>query len=341
MNAHAKLLIAAIALGAVSQYAQAEALPYKDIKLCKGVTLQNDSAKQWGCWTQFASPAAGPTPVGYLGMPGSEPYLPTVNPTQPTTGSSCAAGAMCGYAVYMNLFASEGYYGQDKPSISWYPESDYFSPAHFTVNPQGTQPDGVTPTALNFQLQQINAGDPTPYFANSSLLPLFASFGPVSYYRTSSSNGLSYTYWAPVKGTQMVVGSAAIYDYIGGTGTGSLFVTGVPTSSADLTHLATNNLSATYTGSELISGAAVQIKAYFGQGNWNGSWGAGTAGAWQAGGSITGGNIQSTAISGAYNAGQVQGAFYGSNAQALGGVADVSNTTSGLRHVDVFATIKN
>lgn len=342
MNAHTKLLIAALAaLGAMSQYAQAEALPYKDIKLCKGVTLQNDSAKQWGCWTQFAPPAAGPSSaVGYLGQPGSEAYLPSLNPTQPTqptqtSASSCAAGSMCGYALYLNQ------QGQIRVG-------DY-APAYLTLTPTtGATANGKTPFTVSFLLQQFNPVDNAPFItgAASWLQGMSGSYnnstGSVSIaFKTNgvgkvNVNGVYDATNQFVEGTSP--SSIAIQEYVSGNRITGYYVAGTPTSSGDLANQVINNVSASYSGTEFRSKAPVNIQVNFGQGNWTGSWGGSNA--WQAAGTVSGGIIKSNSISGAYNAGQVQGTFYGANAQTIGGVSDVNNTVSGARHVDLFVVSK-
>lgn len=317
MNARAKLLIAALAaLGAVSQYAQAEALPYKDIKLCDGVTLKSDSAKQWGCWTKFAPPAAGPSAVGYLANPTSQPYLPPVNPTQQTT-SSCAAGSMCGYAVYLN---TKGWVA-----------ADTYSPATFseTIN-SGTVGFSMSPTS----------SDPAPAYSYPGLLPIMSqtttSF--VAYGGTGSL--FAYIDGTSYQGNQQITtGNGVINGDTPGTGVKGIYVVGTPTDAASLANLVTSNISASYSGVELVSGNAVNINVNFGSANWNGTWGSGAT-AWHASGSVSGGNIQSVGNpTGLYTAGSVQGTFYGTGASALGGAVNVSNSTTS--HVDVFATVKN
>lgn len=315
MNAHTKLLIAGLAaLGAMSQYAQAEALPYKDIKLCKGVTLQNDSAKQWGCWTQFAPPAAGPSAVGYLGQPGSEAYLPPVTATQ--QGASCAAGSVCGYAYYINT-------NGDKVADGPYP-------ALFTATLQAAM--------ASFQIQPTDPAAPAPLFSYpGSLSSLFSKGGTTIYSAKSGTDTINLQVMNYVSGSQVVTGFGSIYDSSTGATVKGFYVAGVPTSASDLSNLVFNNVSASYSGKEL-SGNSVNINVNFGTANWNGTWGSGAT-AWHAAGAVSGGNIQSAAISGYYTGGNVQGTFYGANAQALAGISDVHNAT--IRHVDVFTTVKN
>lgn len=116
------------------------------------------------------------------------------------------------------------------------------------------------------------------------------------------------------------------------------YIAGYPTAAAYMDTLRAGDVNALYKGNELLGGGGVEIKVWFGPATWEGTWsGAG----FTAAGTVTNANIQSTSVKVGENAtsGQVQGTFYGSQAQGLAGVSGV-NLNDGTRHVDLFATQK-
>lgn len=371
------------------------------IQLCDKLTIADDSAGGWGCWTEFAPPAAGPSGIGFLGMNGGELYVnspvfhgPTSdNPTTPTDGAGgCPAGAACGYAVYRNYDTSyvppywEDHYVHEwvKTKRGWQLQlvnhpiqhSGYWTtayneggdskthmlPATFSVTPSfGETGMFGGPMSASFLLTQLNPDDPAPTFTASGNLPdgwylyIPGWFG----YGTASSN--SETGGANIEGTvtghdQVAVGgntdSFRIYVYLSGQtektlcgdcqtpqmGVEGAYVVGYPTSANDMAAMATK--IGYYQGNEVLSGAWVNIQANFSTAAWNGSWNGGNLPSWGAAGTINGANIQSTSVNGHAVAGSVQGTFYGSGANNLAGVSDVTlqKGESQVRHVDLFVT---
>ena len=350
------------------------------IKLCEKLTLAEDSAGEWGCWTEFAAPAAGPS-GNYLGAPGSEAYLNNPIATQ----AGCPAGAMCGYAVYLN-YEKSGRYGFD--SFGKYRDPVY--PATFIVYPQFGEQNGWGFGGLtaSFELTPLSTplsgSDPAPMFTNSGSVPLEGWYGYNPYWggygKADGGDGTvnasiegsvdhavtTWGSWPPVvQPSAVAVGddltSFKVFVYVTGDsspkeyysymqeyyseqGVKGAYVVGYPTTSAQMT--AMNSLIGHYCGSEVLSGGNVSITANFNTASWQGSWSYGKYGYlpnWGASGNISGGNIQSTALSGAAQAGVVQGTFYGSGAQNLAGISDVNLSTykgegPTIRHTDLFVT---
>lgn len=122
------------------------------------------------------------------------------------------------------------------------------------------------------------------------------------------------------------------------------YIAGIPTTLEQIAGLPGGLKVGTYAGTELNNPLSqVNINVNFNSASWNGTWsGTGYAGggnqSWNAAGNISGQNIQSTSVGGTATGGSVQGTFYGPQAQALGGVSDVTGGFAGGRHVDLFTT---
>lgn len=128
---------------------------------------------------------------------------------------------------------------------------------------------------------------------------------------------------------------------------------GSVTQPVDMAALASNT-SVTY-GGQSMGGSLVNITVNFSNASWSGAWTAGgTIGsamggsavstpAFNATGTVTGSNIQSTAITGVANLDAansfVKGTFYGNGAAALGGLTVIKTNTA--QHSDLFVTCKN
>jgi hypothetical protein len=167
----------------------------------------------------------------------------------------------------------------------------------------------------------------------------------------------------------------SVTNYINGidshSQTKSYFVTGIVTSAADMAAVRADTISAVNYSGKNFSGVGdgvspVAITVNFGPGTWNGSWNGGRDGSthtethggqtyiygqvgFNASGTISGSNIISNSVTtldpGATISGKVNGSFYGSQAQALAGVVDItkSNPTgeyANAKHVDLFITNK-
>lgn len=130
----------------------------------------------------------------------------------------------------------------------------------------------------------------------------------------------------------------------------AIMVLGRTTPAADMAALRADQATAVYLGPRLVDGVyAVRLDVQFGPGTWSGAWSGGRDGmvlvdklpndqgtfirgrvGFSASGVIEGVNIRSTAVStadsGATVSGSVRGAFFGPNAAAVGGVADITKT---------------
>lgn len=164
------------------------------------------------------------------------------------------------------------------------------------------------------------------------------------------------------------------YDYNGSEHfeRGGDFIAGTTTGLAFLDGLNAGNVEARYVGVAMDSWVNVVIDVDFGNSTWNGSWNGGQDGyvytftdengqhyvrgdvGFNASGYVSGPNIVSTSISASDAAsitGRVDGSFFGSEAQTLGGVSDITKTVTeatvgeggtvyeAARNVDVFATV--
>ena len=115
------LLMAGLSLALLSQPVMAEAKKWtfneekwKDVKAYGRTIISEDSAREWGPWTEFIQPAAGLIPIAALpGMPQdgaqyfrpesaheySPPYTLLTPPLVPSQ-EFCQSGEWCGYIAY-------------------------------------------------------------------------------------------------------------------------------------------------------------------------------------------------------------------------------------------------
>lgn len=154
---------------------------------------------------------------------------------------------------------------------------------------------------------------------------------------------------------------------------GGSYVAGTATGLAFLESLNAGNVQARYVGLAMDSQVDVVIDMDFGAATWNGSWNGGRDGyvynytdengqnyvrgevGFNAAGYISGPNIVSTSISASDAAsisGRVDGSLFGSEAQVLGGLSDITKTVSeatvgeggtvydAARNVDTFVTVE-
>lgn len=360
--------------------------------------ISNDSSSEWGPWSEFIEPAAGPV-VPFLAETEGDKYRPYYNPLTPppsvTPGTppveppfppavdTCPPGVACGYAIYKNFSSGggQGGYGYDN-SCGQYgrcgdPGSgnnggyNGYYPATFTANATFGDPGPWGPWGMfgqkgsldgNFGLAKLNGSDPNPLFTASGdlsghyYLPNSSwswLFGPPSgnASRNDSSGGANIDgKLTSAADSQTANGAFKIYAYMNGKGWSECwsgcgqssegvtgyYIAGYPTAAAYMDTLRAGNVNAQYTGKEILGGGGVLIDVQFGPATWNGTW---SGPGFTAAGTVTNANIQSTSVGGNAASGQVQGTFYGSQAQGLAGVSDV-NLNNGTRHVDLFATQK-
>ncbi|MBU1690270.1 MAG: hypothetical protein KJ958_14105 [Gammaproteobacteria bacterium] len=359
------------------------------------VPIANESSGEWGPWSEFIQPAAGPA-VPFLGQAEGDLYKP-IPPVIPPTSDACPTGAACGYAIYK----VKGGDGGEASSFGFHPVTYY--PATFIAYPTFGDPeiwfksewvwvkDGKW--SGHWELQPVEKGTTGTLDGNFSLAHLNGSNPSDPAPVPNASGDVSGNYYIPSNSWQAPYGNAssgdanidgkltndadrqtangefAIYAYMNGVkvqcysecvsrpGVEGYYIAGYPTALAYMDTARAEGMKATYYGHEILSGGHVRIKVEFGPSTWKGDWyGSWSAPAFGANGTITGANIQSTAVTtGAYGyqaQGQVQGTFYGAVAQGLAGVADVTFTPKTvptgpevrtvslpeIRHVDLFAT---
>lgn len=355
--------------------------------------ISNDSASEWGPWSEFMEPAAGPA-APFIGEAEGDLYRPYHTPlTPPPSGTpetpfppavdTCPAGMACGYAIYKNFSSgSYGGYGYDSSCGQYGRCGEHGSgnnggyngyyPATFTANAAFGDPGPWGPWGMfgqkgsldgSFGLAKLNGSDgPDPlfnasgdlsghyYLPNSSWSWLFGPpNGNAS--RNDSSGGANIDgKLTTAADGQTANGAFKIYAYMNGMGWSECwsgcggssegvtgyYIAGYPTLAAYMDTLRAGNVSATYTGNEILGGGGVVIDVQFGPATWEGTW---SGPNFKAAGTVTGANIQSTSFLTGATGGQVKGTFYGTTAQALAGVSDV-NLNNGTRHVDLFATQK-
>lgn len=352
--------------------------------------ISNDSSSEWGPWSEFIQPAAGPA-VPFLAESEGDKYRPYYNPLTPPPSvtppepfppaiDTCPSGKMCGYAIYLN-FTRDGWddherdrYGRDDHERDRYGRNDHerdrygrgdrerdhygrgdrernhygrndherdgwsygywnddrehdggcgqgdscgkdkaYYPATFQVNSETSE----------FVITPINTSDPTPNPSTGTIpsgTPDPTLEGTFKIY--AYMNGLGWTECGSGCGSK--------------AGVSGYYIAGYPTLAGEMDTLRLGKVNAQYTGNEILGGGNVVIDVQFGPATWNGTW---SKPGFTAAGTVTNANIQSTSVGGNATSGQVQGTFYGAQAQALAGVSDV-NLKNGTRHVDLFATVK-
>ena len=188
-----------------------------------------------------------------------------------------------------------------------------------------------------------------------------------------------YYYWyLPTTNKEVAVGYfyRYIYDYVSGDGaetgrqTYGAYVAGIATPQAYLDAQRAGNVTASYQGNSMDWWGGYQIPVSmtvnFGTASWSGSWNGGKDGSayqatdsfgnkyvygqigFNASGTLSGANIQSTSVTttdpGATISGNVQGTFYGQTAGSIGGVHDIVKTRpevySASSNVGVFLVDK-
>lgn len=360
--------------------------------------IASDSVAAWGPWADFVQPAAGAPAVGFLALGAGEAYRPLPIPIVPIVpivpvASGCEAGMACGYAVFQNSsYSSEGYGGYYGYGGSYGDGGEH--PATFTARIPSTFDDSAT-TA--WRVTSLDGTAPTYPESGELGNPYFSGnyFHFDRYDSVDGAEGHAYI-GGNVNEDNIPVATGYfgrnLYSYMNGNNcegdcygytsdsTYGVFVAGIVTSATDMSALRANGISAVYTGSAFNYGTPVTMQVNFGPGTWSGSWNNGADGntwthtpsgttqlyvrgqvGFNASGTITGSNIQSTSVSATDGAvsGMVKGSFFGSQAAALGGVVDITktkiappvdvravsiqqpNTYTDARYVDLFLTTKN
>lgn len=345
------------------------------------VTVAQDSVNQWGPWEEFVEPAAGAPSIAFLGAGAGNPYNPIPNPIPPAGG--CGAGEWCGYMALSLTFHEPKYdkywVKTGKHSGYWVYEPrflDKFAAAEIALqfkpsagsDPWGGYYDvgGVNLRLLTDLLPYASAGAetgmvPVKFFGQQGK---FYEIDPN--YKTFDGGNNGEQWDIPhfyINEDYVTLG--LLEAYVSGNGEVKTscygecgtkvyapFVAGKLTSLADMSSMSKYN--ATYDGYTALAGGRVHMDVQFGTATWQGYWNPGLSTNFGASGNISGANFASTSVTGCdVVSGSVKGSFYGPNAAALGGVADVTKTAGYVngdsvrmieptttRYVDVFAATK-
>ncbi|MBA4111692.1 MAG: hypothetical protein C0487_19090 [Leptothrix sp. (in: Bacteria)] len=329
-----------LAVATLVVQSQAQAAPtnaeLNSVKLYGNVTIAQDSVNGWGPWTEFEPPAAGNPPLAQL------PTTPDPYRTLP----QAAAGSvvvplpeLLGFGAFYTLITKPGAPDLiDGPhpinvsgttitpttTASWMPDSFQMDIAPIT----GAYPP---PNSMPLALQEGVYANTTENGQTSLTLvenpddPGDAEANQVSFYKF-----LSYLRSPEDRAPQVIT---------------QLGVIGRPTSAADMAELKARNFSGTYTGYSLTNGGGFAPMTMdvnlAGEGSWSGTWNNGVTANGVVGFSVTDGAINGSTFSttaaskfSPNTTGSINGGFYGANASALGGVADI--TQNGTRYVDPF-----
>lgn len=391
-NLRKNLMLAGLSVALLSQPIMAEAKKWtfhegkwKETKAYGRIPISEDSAREWGPWTEFVQPAAGPTPVAALpqiSVDGPSYFRPEsaneYSPKYTLPVPPPVSGEWQGYAAYRY---SEYGYGEGYTQYGPYP-------GRIGLRLSPNDPDAVTVDGgegegiVSYRITDL---DGNPVYQSGDIGAEFYNGLSDFYAYTSTSDESSYSYegidgyppyntetWDPIPGGQVTAGwlwaGSGYYDdgyyYEGAEGWG-VFVAGITTPLSDIANLQAGNVTAHYYGTTLDSWTPTHFEVNFGPGTWSGSVNNGADGwtgtytdssgqvhvygqvGFNAEGTINGANIQSTSVStddlGATVSGSVQGTFFGSNADVLGGGIDITKTTEGYdnaKYVDVFVACK-
>lgn len=120
------------------------------------------------------------------------------------------------------------------------------------------------------------------------------------------------------------------------------YVAGQVTALAEMAGLSMSSATASYFGRSFGGGTVGMQVSFAGTGSWSGEWRGGYLPNFNASGGISGASFASSSVTGVGCGGAVTGtvvgSFYGPQAAAAGGVADV--TKNATRYVDVFLATK-
>jgi hypothetical protein len=278
---------------------------WKDTMAYGRIIISEDSAKEWGPWTEFVQPAAGGMTLAavpqvttdgpsYFRPESADEYSPkytqVVGPP-PVTEGFCQAGEWCGYAAYQNYSEEYDEYEEDY--------GPYPGRIGITLSPA----DGGEGNA-SWRLVSL-FGAPNPNYGESGEMEAwwYNGLGNFDAYRETETDGGSDYAWACSGGecawyytpTEYVTtgwfgrGMEQYMNGDGGEGYGywkssetyGPFVAGITTPLTDIANLQAGNVIANYSGSTSGWGgdsSPVYITVNFGPGTWSGSWNNGSDG---------------------------------------------------------------
>lgn len=273
------------------------------IKLYGNVTIAQDSVEDWGPWTEFEPPEAGPSAPLALPRGGTELYRPLAqvtppNPVQPPPAETgCITGSLCGFSVFADLLL-----GGEQPTLTIAEGGDEFA----VPDPHAARISvtSVTPPASgvllpgSVRVTTTPLGNGAPMFPDSGELSLLTGEGGPFYYQRATDTefvqalpDMTPTYFDPaaIEATTFEM-TAARYMRMPGEGEvegeevqglqvqQGWGVIGRVTSAADLANLRASNAQASYVGGtnrflrDDVTGAVganVQMNVYFGTARWD------------------------------------------------------------------------
>lgn len=295
--------IAALFIAPVAAFAKDKWEYHEDqwgqVKSYGNVPLSQDSAGEWGPWSEFVQPAAGGPVVGFLPQAGGERYRP-LPPVQPVT-DTCAAGAWCGFAVYMNHSSqyegysySDGGEGTARMALKLKPDNPSVVKIGTWTGTGNYGDGGEGPGTVSFDLTHLNGVPPwltqsglmSGYFGNNNnegLHEFSASLDADDGY--SEVNGLPHRYsyyWGalPTTNPEVAAGWFSLENYISGNNTYGFYVAGIQTPQSYL-NTQRGEVNATYSGNSLDANGTripVDIAVNFSNATWSGSWNGGSDG---------------------------------------------------------------
>lgn len=328
----------------------------RGIKLYGNVTIQDDSTSSWGPWSEFEAPAAGnPAPTISLTLPGADLYRPLAQTVANTAETGCVGGSICGFGAFTQIYS----YSQEPSRATAAVSKEYMQELHPYMNVAnvlvGPDAEGIPYVPLAIELITTPLSTGQFLMPNSGRLDLQIGEG-VYYYRETDTDyyylqpQIWTSFFDPAEVQATIVFDAGLGDYINGTEReqGQWGVIGYTTAADQMANLRASNAQATYQGYDRY-GSQVDMSVNFGPGTWNGTWNGGGDGKYvyagttssggtvlqgnvgfTAQGTVQGSNFRSTSVGttdvGATVSGYVQGAFYGPNAAAAGGVVDITKT---------------
>jgi len=360
------LAVSALVHGGASAAASEEQL--KKIKLYGDVSIAEDSVGSWGPWSQFEPPAAGPAAMD-LPKRVSDPYRPLPQPLPepvPPAELGCLGGALCGFGAFNQVHLIDGVAAHSDyfsavltgeitqvDDHSW-PKAIRLTTAAFDPAVTVLLPDSGE--LLRWETGVEGDGHQIAYRRGIDDRPSEHFADVVVDLSDESQLGL-----IQVAGVRMTVGDYILgldrsgkEQFMQGEGVGGYAVMGRATPVADMAALRANQATATYIGfGGYYTPNTVMMDVQFGPGTWSGTWNGGKDGfvvtdslpnqqgvrlvgqvGFTASGVIEGVNIRSTSVgaadAGATVSGSVRGAFFGPNAAAVGGVADITKTNPGV-----------
>lgn len=344
-----------------SAHAAATEAQLRSVTLYGNVTIQEDSTSSWGPWAEFEPPAAGDTQPVAAPRAATDPYRPlaqttdTTPPVQPPVEGFCAGGSICGFGMFVVGDPNDFQDRPERTDVQAFGLNGNIVQAAQSEGGSALLPQviGLKATVLstaNVPFQLSTSGDLTlttgmsPYLGET---PGNFYYGNNDIYAIGQDPQRAGNGYSP---EQIAATHFKLVTYVKGSGQSSWGVIGYTTPTADMEALR-GTAQANYNGSDHY-GNAVAMTVNFnggpnGQGSWSGTWNGGSDGivstqpstsgtiltgqvGFTAAGTIQGSTFTSTSV-GTNDArgsvtGFVQGAFFGPNAAAAGGVVDITKT---------------